>query len=77
MCLPVADLKDSRGVEADFFTYVSEVNPPVIRVKDWNDLEKLIPELLSDYPNNMHRVVCWWIKYKRDFSIKIMRQLNE
>jgi len=77
LCLPIADLKNSSGVEVDFFTYVSEVSHPVIGVKDWNTLEKLIPELLSDYPNNMHRVVCWWIKYKRDISIKIMRQLNE
>jgi hypothetical protein len=24
----------------------------------------------------MHDVVAWWIKYKRDLSIKIMRQVN-
>jgi hypothetical protein len=25
----------------------------------------------------MHQVVCWWLKYKRDFGFKVMRQLHE
>jgi hypothetical protein len=56
---------------------VYDVEAPIVRVLDWKVLEALVPELLNEYPNNMHRVVCWWIKYKRDLSIKIMRQLNE
>jgi len=23
----------------------------------------------------MHRVVAWWIKYKRDFAIKLMKEI--
>jgi len=77
LCLPIGDLKDARGVEVDFFSYVYDVEAPIVKVLDWKVLEALVPELLKDYPNNMHKVVCWWIKYKRDLSIKIMRQLNE
>ena len=37
----------------------------------------LVPELLNNYPDNMHQAVSWWIKHKRDLGIKIMRQVNE
>jgi hypothetical protein len=76
LCLPIGDLVDSKGVEKDFFTYVGAEDIPIIKTNNWHNLEKLLPELLIDYPRNMHQVVCWWIKYKRDFSIKIMRQIN-
>jgi hypothetical protein len=36
----------------------------------------MLSSILEDYPRNMHNVVAWWIKYKRDLSIKIMRQIN-
>ena len=58
--------------------YIKMFGPqfPVKSLDNWNNLEKVLPDLLIDYPRNMHQVVCWWIKYKRDFSIKIMRQIN-
>ena len=77
LCLPVGDLVDSKGIEKDFFAYVGIEDVPVTKTNNWNNLKEIVPELLNDYPNNMHRVVCWWIKYKRDFSIKIMEQVNE
>jgi hypothetical protein len=76
LCLPIGDLVDSKGIEKDFFTYVGAEDIPIAKTNNWHNLEKLLPDLLIDYPRNMHQVVCWWIKYKRDFSIKIMRQIN-
>lgn len=76
LCLPIGDLVDSKGIEKDFFTYVGAQDIPIAKTNNWHNLEKLLPDLLIDYPRNMHQVVCWWIKYKRDFSIKIMRQIN-
>jgi hypothetical protein len=35
-----------------------------------------LPDLLKNYQSEMHQIVCWWIKYKRDLSIEIMRQVN-
>ena len=49
---------------------------PFKEISNWNEIEKLVPRLLDHYPNNMHQVVCWWIKQKRDLGIKIMRQIN-
>lgn len=77
LCLPVGDKRNSSGIKDEFFTFVYDKNIPIEVVDDWNELKKLLPRLISDYPNNMHQVVCWWLKYKRDLSIKIMRQINE
>ena len=76
MSLPIADLIDSSGLEDDFYQRLFNEVVPFYKTKDWNELPNLTLRLLEDYPNNMHTVVCWWIKYKRDFGIKLMRQIN-
>ena len=76
MSLPIADLIDSTGLEDDFYQRLFNEVVPFYKTKDWNELPNLTLRLLEDYPNNMHTVVCWWIKYKRDFGIKLMRQIN-
>jgi hypothetical protein len=77
LCLPVADKVDPKGNSLDFYNYVFGYAIPVSQVSNWSELHKLVPELLNQYPKNMHKVVAWWIKYKRDLGIKIMRQINE
>jgi hypothetical protein len=77
LCLPVADKIDPKGNSLDFYQYVFGYDIPVSRVSNWSELHTLVPELLNKYPQNMHKVVAWWIKYKRDLGIKIMRQVNE
>ena len=77
LCLPIGDMKDASGERFNFFEFVFNGKIPVEILSNWNMLELILPETLKEYPNNMHRVVCWWLKYKRDLSIKIMRQINE
>jgi hypothetical protein len=77
LCLPIADRVDAKGNTIEFYQDVFGYEIPVSHVSDWSELHRLTPELLEQYPNNMHRVVSWWIKYKRDLGIKIMRQINE
>ena len=77
LCLPIGDLIDSRGKEKDYFAYVDSNNVPVPKVYNWNAIKDMLPELISNYPANMHQVVCWWIKYKRDLGKKLMEQVNE
>ena len=76
MSLPIADLIDSSGLEDDFYQRLFNEVVPFYKIKNWNDLPVIVSGLLEAYPNNMHTVVCWWIKYKRDFGIKLMRQIN-
>jgi hypothetical protein len=76
LTLPIADKLDPSMTETKFYMKMFGPEFPVQSVDNWNNIEKLLPELLDNYPNNMHRVVGWWIKYKRDLGIKIMEQLN-
>ena len=76
LTLPVADTINPEGIQTDFYKNMFGVNVPFNYVSNWNELNKLVPKLLDQYPNNMHQVVCWWIKQKRDLGIKIMRQIN-
>ena len=77
LALPVGDLVSSKGIKSDYFTFIEPKDLPIVKVENWNELNNLLPELLNNYPNNMHQVVCWWLKYKRDFSLKVMRDLYE
>jgi hypothetical protein len=76
LTLPIADTLDPKGIQTDFYKNMFGVNVPFNYVSNWNELNRLVPKLLDQYPNNMHQTVCWWIKQKRDLGIKIMRQVN-
>ena len=76
LTLPVADTINPKGIQTDFYKEMFGINVPFNYISNWNELNKLVPKLLDQYPNNMHQVVCWWIKQKRDLGIKIMRQIN-
>ena len=76
LTLPIADTINPKGIQTDFYKNMFGINVPFNYVSNWNELNKLVPKLLDQYPNNMHQVVCWWIKQKRDLGIKIMRQIN-
>jgi hypothetical protein len=77
LCLPIFDRVDSKGRSRDFYTDLFGYDIPAPSVINWYELHKLVPELLNQYPGNMHAVVSWWIKYKRDLGIKMMSQVNE
>jgi len=76
LTLPIGDRKDSQGREVNYYDYIYGKSIPVQLTHDWNDLHKIYLELMNDYPANLHKVVCWWIKYKRDFAFKVMEDLN-
>lgn len=77
LSLPIADSKSSVNQLMEFWELLFGNDLPFKQTQDWNELENIVPELLNDYPKNLHRVVAWWIKYKRDFRNKIMEQVNE
>jgi hypothetical protein len=77
LALPIGDLIDSKGREGDYFHYIFQADMPIVKIKDWNVLPNIVPDLVAEYPANMHRVVAWWLKYKRDFGLKIMEAVYE
>lgn len=77
LTLPVGDLIGCDGKKFDYFNFIFPENVPINKLSNWAEINNLMPELIKNYPNNMHQVVCWWLKYKRDFSINIMKDLYE
>jgi len=76
LCLPIGDKLDSKMQNTDFFNFLFEDNHKIKTFENWQHLPNLLPELLNNYTSEMHQIVCWWIKYKRDLSIKVMGQVN-
>jgi hypothetical protein len=76
LSLPIVDLVDPQGNIISYYDFIFEGKIPIKSIKNWHSLNTVVPELLNNYPQNMHDAVCWWIKYKRDLGIKIMRQIN-
>jgi hypothetical protein len=76
LCLPIGDKLDPRMRNTDFFNFLFDGNHTIKTFENWKQLPELLPKLLNDYTSDMHQVVCWWIKYKRDLFIELMRQVN-
>jgi hypothetical protein len=76
LCLPIGDRLDSKMQNTNFFNFLFEEDHLIKTVENWRSLPDLLPELLNNYPFEMHQIVCWWIKYKRDLFIELMRQIN-
>jgi hypothetical protein len=76
LCLPVGDRLDSKMQNTDFFNFLFQGEHSIETVDNWKKLPNLLPELLNNYRFEMHQMVCWWIKYKRDLFNELMRQIN-
>jgi len=76
LCLPVGDRLDSKMQRTDFFNFLFQGEHSINTIENWQNLPYLLPELLNNYTSEMHQVVCWWIKYKRDLFNELMRQVN-
>lgn len=74
MTIPIGDLKTAKGDTMLYWDWLFNEAVPFPCVSNWNTLYGMIPELLEDYPNNMHHITAWWIKYKRDTRNKIEEQ---
>jgi hypothetical protein len=76
LCLPIGDIKNAIEQDFDFWDFVFDGKIDIAKTNDWNELPQIVDSLLNDYPQNMHLLVSWWIRYKRDFAIKILREYH-
>lgn len=76
MSFVIADQKNSQGTINNYWDWFFEETPPFYLINDWNDLPSYTDKALSDWDNNIIRQTCWWYKYKRDLSYKIMNFLD-
>lgn len=76
LCVPIADRVSSIGEDYGFWEILFETMP-IEQISDWHNINEVISNLSNDYPSNLHQIVSWWIKQKRDFANKIVEQLYE
>lgn len=76
LTIPITDKLDPNLVETDFYKKMFGLELPFESLSNWHRLEGCVEKVLRNYPENMHRVVSWWIKQKRDIGVEIMRQIN-
>lgn len=76
LCLPIGDKIDPKGIDTDFFNFIFDDKHSIRSVDNWQNFADLLPYLIDVCQSEMHQIVCWWIKYKRDLFIEFMRQIN-
>lgn len=76
MAIPVADQKTADGRTMEYWDWLFGQETLFPKVTNWDRLHSLVPELLEDYPRNLHQITAWYIKWKRDFKNKVLEQVN-
>lgn len=74
MTIPIADERTPDGTVMEYWDWLFNEATPFPHITNWDRLFGLVPELLEDYPRNIHQITAWYIKYKRDFKYKLLEQ---
>lgn len=78
-CLPVVDAFSTNFKTPGFWRYLFGNDIPFPIVEYWDELPRLMPELLRDYPRNANKAFAWWQLKKREIKYKLyddVRELN-
>ncbi len=76
MAIPVADEVSPTKAMPGYWDWLFGDITPLPKITEWDRVFGLFPELLEEWPHNMHKVTAWYIWYKRNFALKVMEQYN-
>jgi len=76
MAIPIADEVSPTKVMPGYWDWLFGDITPLPKITEWDRIFGLFPELLEEWPHNMHKITAWYIWYKRNFALKVMEQLN-
>jgi len=76
MAVPIADEVSPTKAMPGYWDWLFGDITPLPKITEWDRIFGLIPELLEEWPHNMHKITAWYIWYKRNFALKVMEQLN-
>lgn len=76
-CLPVVDAFSAKHKHGGFWKYLFGNDIPFPIVEYWDELPKLMPELLRDWPHNANRAFAWWQNYKRKLKYQLLDDIKE
>lgn len=76
MAVPIADQKLPNGEVWEYWDWLFNDITPFPKITEWDRLYSLVPEILEDWPNIIHKQTAWYIRYKREFKYKVLEALN-
>lgn len=76
MAVPIADEVNPKGTINEYWDWLFGEPTPFPKIQNWSEVGTKITETLEDYDNLVIKQTCWWIKFKRDFKLKLQEQLN-
>lgn len=77
MCIPIADEVNPSGNITEYWDWLLGEESPFPKLTSWDAIYGIMENVLQEYPNNLHQVTSWWIKWKRNFAYKVMEFINE
>lgn len=72
MTIPVADQKTPEGIVSEYWDWLFGEITPFPKVNDFNAMAGFLPDVFDNYAELQHKIVAWYIKYKRNFAYKVM-----
>lgn len=76
-CVPVVDAFATNNQDWGFWQYLFGEQPPFPIIPYWDELPKLMPQLLKEYPANANQCFAWWQQLKRKIYNKLIDDLKE
>lgn len=77
MSIPLADEVNPTGTITEYWDWLFGETVPFPKYTSSDRLVGLIHETLDKWDLKIQKQTCWWIKFKRDFKLKLQEQLNE
>lgn len=77
MAIPIADEVSPHKTYQGYWDFIFNEVTPFPKITEWDRLFGLVPELLDDYPRNLHQITAWYIQWKRNTKLKIQAQYEQ
>lgn len=77
MAVPIADEVNPKGTINGYWEWLFGGVVPFARIKDWKDLKGYSEDILEDWNSKIVDQTTWWLKWKRDFALKIKEQVGD
>ncbi len=76
-CLPIVDAFSPTNKHPGFWQYLFGNGIPFPIVEYWDELPKLMPELLRGWPHNANKAFAWWQNKKRELRYSLIDDVRE
>ncbi len=76
-CVPIADSKTIKNnTDRTYWTQLFGEEPPFPILEEYSQLNGYIDDCINEYPKRNNDTFSWWIRYKRDFTYKIIDDIS-